>query len=404
MIKACIIGISGYGATHYNDLLREQEAGRSKLFAATVINQEEEKGKCAKLREIGCEIFTDHRKMLRKYGKMCNVCFIPTGINLHTPMTIDALRAGCNVFVEKPLAVTVQDIRKIKDEASKNDRFVAVGYQHIYTEYIKLLKNTILENKLGRILSISGMSLWPRNSKYYFRNNWAGKLKVGKDWVLDSPFNNANAHILNVMLFLAGGRFEKSAVPETIKAELYRANNIESADTASMRIMTDQGISVFFSLTHACEEMQNPIVEIHGEKGYATWFCFEKIMFHYNNGITEECPIEAQDDARDKIFDHLFAKLADKKAFVCDPGIAGAQTLAINGAHKSCPVVRFVGDRHLYRVPSEESTLTVIEGIEDIVRESFAERKLISEIESAPPWAKPSQEFSLENLRDFTEI
>ena len=66
MIKACLIGISGYGDVHFNDLLREQEAGRSRLFAATVINQAEEKEKCARLMEIGCEIFTDHRKMLEK--------------------------------------------------------------------------------------------------------------------------------------------------------------------------------------------------------------------------------------------------------------------------------------------------------------------------------------------------
>ena len=42
MFNAAIIGISGFGAVHYNDFLREHAAGRIHIVGATVINQEEE--------------------------------------------------------------------------------------------------------------------------------------------------------------------------------------------------------------------------------------------------------------------------------------------------------------------------------------------------------------------------
>ena len=38
MINAAVIGVSGFGATHVNDLFREHEAGRLN-FAAAVIHQ-----------------------------------------------------------------------------------------------------------------------------------------------------------------------------------------------------------------------------------------------------------------------------------------------------------------------------------------------------------------------------
>jgi hypothetical protein len=42
--RTCLIGISGFGAVHYNDLLREVGVGRMQAVAATVINQGEEAG------------------------------------------------------------------------------------------------------------------------------------------------------------------------------------------------------------------------------------------------------------------------------------------------------------------------------------------------------------------------
>lgn len=78
MFNAAIIGISGFGAVHYNDFLREHAAGRIHIVGATVINQEEEAQKCAFLRSIGCRLFTDYREMLRELsGKSTSASFRP---------------------------------------------------------------------------------------------------------------------------------------------------------------------------------------------------------------------------------------------------------------------------------------------------------------------------------------
>jgi hypothetical protein len=39
LIRTCLIGVSGFGAVHYNDLLREVGAGRMQAAAATAGGQ-----------------------------------------------------------------------------------------------------------------------------------------------------------------------------------------------------------------------------------------------------------------------------------------------------------------------------------------------------------------------------
>ena len=80
MINVAVIGISGFGAVHYADFVREHAAGRVNVVAATVINQADEPEKCAFLQSIGCRLFTDYRAMLEEFRGKIDLCFIPTGI------------------------------------------------------------------------------------------------------------------------------------------------------------------------------------------------------------------------------------------------------------------------------------------------------------------------------------
>ena len=279
MIKTAIIGVSGFGNVHYNDLILYQGKGFLEISAATIINQDEEAEKSAKLRSLGCKIYTDYIQMLNDFRGEIDICFIPTGIPLHRPMTIAAMESGANVFVEKPLAATIQEVNDMKKVQTSSGKFAAVGYQTMYTPELMLIKKTICSGKLGKVKSVKCCALWPRAEAYYNRNNWAGKLKIKDEvWVLDSPFNNALAHQLNQICFFAGKEIAKSAEIKSIQAELYRANRIESTDTACMRITTSENIPLYFILTHACETAFGPELVVTGEKGEIKWNMTKTLM------------------------------------------------------------------------------------------------------------------------------
>ncbi|MFA6291837.1 MAG: Gfo/Idh/MocA family oxidoreductase [Victivallales bacterium] len=403
MIKTAIIGVSGFGNVHYNDLILYQGRGLLEISAATIINQDEESEKCAKLRSLGCKIYTDYIQMLKDFRGEIDICFIPTGIPLHKPMTIAAMESGANVYVEKPLAATIQEVNDMKKVQISTGKFAAVGYQTMYTPELMLIKETVCSGKLGKIKSIKCCALWPRAEAYYNRNNWAGKLKLKGDvWVLDSPFNNALAHQLNQICFFAGKEIAKSAEIKSIQAELYRGNRIESTDTACMRISTAENIPLYFILTHACETAFGPELVITGEKGEIRWNMTKTVITI--SGKTEETVCQNGPQMRECIMNKLISRVSDGKTFICDLDIAGTQTLCVNGAHESSEIHQ-IDSSLLYSIAVKdgytkvESTQHVIRGIDAVVFEAFEKEKLFSEL--GVPWAVKGKIISLENYSHF---
>lgn len=397
MLKAATIGISGFGNTIYSDLMRESGNGKLEFSAATVINQDEEKEKCEKMRSMGCRIFSDYKEMLSEMGSELDLCFIPTGIHLHAPMTIDALRAGVNVVVEKPIAATVQEVTEMKRAAEETGKFVAVGYQTMYVPETEMMKKKIVEGALGKIKTIKCRACWPRNEVYYTRNNWAGKLRSGDAWVLDSPFNNALAHQLNMICFLGGTEFRKSAKLIEIQAELYRANpTIENTDTACIKFVSDAGTNFFFIVTHAVSESFGPEISVLGEKGRIDWNNKETV---FNiDGKIESVPSSAGPALRECLQEKIQKRVNDDSVFICDPDIAGTQTLCVNGAHDASEVIP-IDSEYVNEVLVNDSPVYAINNIYAVIEDAFREEKMFSEL--SVPWARPAKAFSLENYDFF---
>ena len=57
--------------------------------------------------ELGAPSYEDHRSMLATADVAAAIVASPPF--LHRPLAEDALAAGCHVFVEKPMAVTLED-------------------------------------------------------------------------------------------------------------------------------------------------------------------------------------------------------------------------------------------------------------------------------------------------------
>lgn len=400
MIDACLVGVKGYAQTYFKLLMDAVERGEVRLVAAAIRNQTRDKNECDGLRGIGCRLYTDHREMFASHGREIDLACIPTGIHLHAPMTIAALRAGMNVLVEKPTAGTVQDVRAMRAAERESDLFVAVGYQTMYAAEAIAMKRAILDGRLGRVRSIKCTGAGSRDSIYYARNSWAGRLKAGDDWVLDSPFNNANAHQLNMMLFLAGPALEAPARPISIQAELYRANDIEAPDTACMRIVTEAGVPVYFCVSHCPEGKGSPPeIVVTGETGTMRWSFHDRLVIETEGREPETRPAEGPPESRDSMLRAVIAKVGDPGTFVCTLGIAGAHTLCVNGAHESSPV-RPIPPEHVRTEPSRGETRMVIAGLDEAMRRGAQTEKLFSEL--GVPWATPAPVFSLEGYEEFT--
>jgi predicted dehydrogenase len=96
------------------------------------------------------KIYGDYRKMLAddKY----DIVFVGTPDHWHALPMIEAVKAGANVYVQKPISVDVAEGRAMLAAARKYDRVVQVGTQRRSTPHlIDAKKKVIDEGLLGKV-------------------------------------------------------------------------------------------------------------------------------------------------------------------------------------------------------------------------------------------------------------
>jgi predicted dehydrogenase len=69
---------------------------------------------------------------------------------------MDALKAGKHVLVEKPLAPTSDEVRRLIDEAKRRDLVLMVDHTFVYTPAIQKIRQLISEGSLGQIYYYNG--------------------------------------------------------------------------------------------------------------------------------------------------------------------------------------------------------------------------------------------------------
>jgi predicted dehydrogenase len=388
---AAIIGISRYARYHLLIALEQMLHGKLRLAAAVVINPEEEKFFCDRLRKLGCQLYHSTAAMWQEWSGRVDLCFIPTGIHLHAPMTLEALNAGANVLVEKPLTATAHEGEAIIAAENRTGRFVAVGFQDIYTDTTWSLKQRLLAGAIGEINAITLVGLWPRHDGYYLRNEWAGRLQQEGQWVLDSPINNAFAHFLNLGLFWAGKRLACSASIQAVKCELYRVQEIESFDTCCLRARLVEGPELRVYVTHSCREERVPRIVLKGTGGTMEWIQESHYHLTSSGGHEERVAIPGKFETKLTMADAVLARIDDPAARICGTSIAIEHLRLVDAVHKAARVVD-VPAKFVRRRVANAAKWTEIVGIEAAIDESSRHGRLFSEF--AVPWASPAGRFA----------
>ncbi|HTO02300.1 MAG TPA: Gfo/Idh/MocA family oxidoreductase [Opitutus sp.] len=393
MKTAAIIGISRYARYHLLIALEQALHGKLRLAAAVIINPEEEAFFRERLSRLGCEIFENTETMWLRWSGRIDLCFIPTGIHLHAPMTLQALAAGANVLVEKPLTATIAEGEAIMQAEREMGRFVAVGFQDVYTDSTWTIKQRLLAGEIGRIRAITLVGLWPRHNGYYLRNEWAGRLMQEGQWVLDSPINNAFAHFLNLGLFWAGSRLDASASVESVECELYRVQEIETFDTCCIRARLTEGPELRVYATHSCREERVPCVVLEGSGGTMEWVQESHCNLTTKDGRKERIPVPGKFETKFMMMDAVLARIDNPQARICGTAIAIKHLHLVEAVHKAVQVVD-VPDEFVQRRVVNSSTWKEIVGIEATIDESSRNGRLFSEL--SVPWAGPAGCFAFE--------
>lgn len=109
--------------------------------------------------------FTDHRKLLEQ--KNLDIVLIATPDHWHSRIAIDALNAGKDVYVEKPLTRTIQEGPPIVKAARVNNRVCQVGMQQRSGIHYLKAKSEYFDT--GRLGKITLARTWWHGNGYHLR-------------------------------------------------------------------------------------------------------------------------------------------------------------------------------------------------------------------------------------------
>ena len=146
-VRWAVIGLGWFGEVHVDTL-----AGMPGIELAALCTRRPER--LAELADRhGVERrYTDYRELLD--DPSVDVVTITTHIDDHRDIAIDALRSGKHVFLEKPMAPTVEDCDRIVEAAEAASGLFMVGHICRFDPRVTLAKQAIDEGRVGKIISM----------------------------------------------------------------------------------------------------------------------------------------------------------------------------------------------------------------------------------------------------------
>jgi predicted dehydrogenase len=124
----------------------------------------------AAAKKTGGKIYRNHHELLA--DPRVDIVCIATPDRLHAPQAIDAVRAGKDVYCEKPLTHWNQfDLaRKLGDEATRCKRIVQVGTQYVADDAYAKARKLIQEGIVGKIVHVQ--------AGYFRRGDWGERMPI----------------------------------------------------------------------------------------------------------------------------------------------------------------------------------------------------------------------------------
>jgi predicted dehydrogenase len=389
-VSLVLVGIGGMGAVYVRELLDHRDTGSFRIAGAVDPDPE----RCPWLEElhaIGVPMFATLEAFYR--NRTAELAVISSPIQFHADQTCLALAKGSHVLCEKPVAGTIGEARRMMEAERGSDRRVAVGYQWSFSPAVQALKKDVLSGRFGRAKRLKCLYLWPRDERYYRRNDWAGRKRDAAGcWILDSPAQNAMAHDLHNMFYVLGREGHTSARPAAVEAGLYRAYPIENYDTAAMRAVTEEGIEILFYVTHVPRQDKGPVLCYEFERAVVR--CESR-----TSGLRAESPGAAPVDygvpdaaPMNKLWDMIRVVRSGERP-VCGLEAAASQTLCVNGMQDSMPEIKDFPEA-LRRIAGEgQGSRVWVDGLGEALEECYEKNALPSELGFA--WSVPGRRIEL---------
>ncbi len=294
MLNLGIIGGGRIGRVHAKSIQDKVSGARVKAVADPFANDEMR----GYFNGLGIdEVYDDYKKIIE--DKEIDAVLVCSSTNTHSPISIEALKAGKHVFCEKPVDSDVEKIKEVIKAVKESGKKFQVGFNRRFDSNFASIKDTILAGELGEVQIV----------KITSRDPEAPPIEYVK--VSGGMFMDMTIHDFDMARFLSGSEpveiFARGSV--LVNKQIGEAGDIDTAvititmangsivviDNSRQAVYGyDQRAEVFGSLGMAkVENKTNSSLEISTKKGIVSekplYFFLERYMDSFAEEMTQFC-------------------------------------------------------------------------------------------------------------------
>jgi len=239
-----LIGVGWMGRHHALNILKNQHA---RLVAVSDIEGE-------KAREfvgsagISAQVYTDYQDMLARPDVDAVVIASPN--KAHAEHASAAAQAGKHIYLEKPMATTLEDCRRLARAVEQAGVKCNIGYHRRLNPIVQYAKRLQIEDRLGELV------LAESDYVHYIPGDWNIWEWLGKESIAGSLIHAGAGHNVDLLRYFCGEVVEVSCFKDIrmprkcqIETEDIAIINLRFANGALGRVVMFIGPIVPFSFT-----------------------------------------------------------------------------------------------------------------------------------------------------------
>ena len=205
---------------------------------------------------------TDYQLMLDDPD--LDAILITTRHNAHAAQTIAALEAGKHVFVEKPLALTHEELDAVEVAYQKSDKTLTVGFNRRFSPFSQDLKRQLGATP-GPINVIATM-----NAGFIPQDVWVQDMEVGGGRIIGEA-----CHLIDLITFFTGSLVERVVMNAQGP---HAANNTDNASILLRYANGSQGVINYFS--NGSKAYSKERIEVYSQNRTAVIDNFRRLEYH----------------------------------------------------------------------------------------------------------------------------
>ncbi|MFA5828077.1 MAG: Gfo/Idh/MocA family oxidoreductase [Candidatus Shapirobacteria bacterium] len=219
-LKVGVVGLGKMGLLHLSILKTFEEV---KILA--LVDNNPKLFKTIQSMGIEGNYYQDIDEALKQ--ERLDMVWVLTPTFTHVKLIEKCLSKGVNVFVEKPAALNVGELKKLRMLEKKYNKIISVGYTLVHTRVYKEIKRIVDSEKLGKV------------KKFLISYEHGEVLSPKKGWMFEKAKSgggvlmNPGPHLFSIVNFLFG-------VPKIVNAQVKKIYSEEVDDEA--RVILDYGV------------------------------------------------------------------------------------------------------------------------------------------------------------------